>query len=181
VFEALYKSVRDGSETRRSLEFNNRKNYREEYAKELAEIDQQEIWRAGKTVRALRVSLVPLCTRYRIDGIEFMMSEKLRMRADQSSPTPRRTRSKRLLSSPLSVSYNAPPYPHTKRQKIQRLSHALIREFGYASFLMPHLYIGLPVFPHQNALRYQLALLRDRDFATRCRDNRPLRLNLVLP
>ena len=59
MFEALYKSVRDGSETRRSLEFNNRKNYREEYAKELAEIDQQEIWRAGKTVRALRVSLAP--------------------------------------------------------------------------------------------------------------------------
>ena len=56
MFEALYKSVRDGSETRRSLEFNNRKTYREDYAKELSEIDQQEIWRAGKTVRALRVS-----------------------------------------------------------------------------------------------------------------------------
>ncbi|GAA5994051.1 hypothetical protein JCM10908_007129, partial [Rhodotorula pacifica] len=54
VFEALYKSVRDGSETRRSLEFNGRPDYREAFAKETAEIDNQEIWRAGKTVRALR-------------------------------------------------------------------------------------------------------------------------------
>jgi ketol-acid reductoisomerase len=56
VFEDLYRSVKDGSETRRSLEFNNRKTYREDFAKETAEIDAQEIWRAGKTVRALRVS-----------------------------------------------------------------------------------------------------------------------------
>lgn len=56
VFEALYKSVKDGSETRRSLEFNSRKTYREDLQKELTEIDNQEIWRAGKTVRALRVS-----------------------------------------------------------------------------------------------------------------------------
>ncbi|KAM0786449.1 Acetolactate synthase, mitochondrial [Microbotryomycetes sp. NB124-2] len=54
VFEALYKSVRDGSETRRSLEFNGRKTYREDFQKELDEIDAQEIWRAGKTVRQLR-------------------------------------------------------------------------------------------------------------------------------
>jgi ketol-acid reductoisomerase len=57
VFEALYKSVRDGSETRRSLEFNSRKTYREDLQKELDVIDNQEIWRAGKTVRRLRVSL----------------------------------------------------------------------------------------------------------------------------
>ncbi|KAL8278600.1 hypothetical protein RQP46_008892 [Phenoliferia psychrophenolica] len=54
VFEALYKSVRDGTETRKSLEFNGRKTYREDLARELAEIDNQEIWRAGKTVRSLR-------------------------------------------------------------------------------------------------------------------------------
>ncbi|PRQ78109.1 hypothetical protein AAT19DRAFT_9178 [Rhodotorula toruloides] len=54
VFEKLYKSVRDGTETRRSLEFNGRKDYREAFAKETAEIDNQEIWRAGKTVRSLR-------------------------------------------------------------------------------------------------------------------------------
>jgi ketol-acid reductoisomerase len=77
VFEALYKSVRDGTETRRSLEFNGRPDYREAFAKETAEIDNQEICepcsdripgvlladasssssfsgRAGKTVRSLR-------------------------------------------------------------------------------------------------------------------------------
>jgi ketol-acid reductoisomerase len=52
VFKALYQSVRDGSETRRSLEFNGRKTYSQDLAKELAEIDAQEIWRAGKTVRS---------------------------------------------------------------------------------------------------------------------------------
>lgn len=49
-------SVKDGSETRRSLTFNGQKNYRELFAAECAEIDNQEIWRAGKTVRSLRVS-----------------------------------------------------------------------------------------------------------------------------
>ncbi len=50
--------MRDGSETRRSLEFNGRKTYREDLQKELDEIDSQEIWRAGKTVRGLRVSYI---------------------------------------------------------------------------------------------------------------------------
>jgi ketol-acid reductoisomerase len=47
IFEQLYKSVRDGTETRKALEFNGRKTYREDLAKELKEIDDQEIWRAG--------------------------------------------------------------------------------------------------------------------------------------
>jgi ketol-acid reductoisomerase len=54
IFEQLYQSVRDGTETRKSLEFNGRKTYREDLSKELAEIDSQEIWRTGKTVRSLR-------------------------------------------------------------------------------------------------------------------------------
>ncbi|EIW57756.1 acetohydroxyacid reductoisomerase [Trametes versicolor FP-101664 SS1] len=54
VFERLYESVKNGSETRRSLEFNGRSTYREDLAKELKEIDEQEIWRAGKVVRSLR-------------------------------------------------------------------------------------------------------------------------------
>ena len=54
IFEKLYQSVKDGTETRKSLEFNGRDTYREDLAKELAEIDNQEIWRAGKTVRSLR-------------------------------------------------------------------------------------------------------------------------------
>ncbi|KAF8525844.1 6-phosphogluconate dehydrogenase [Hysterangium stoloniferum] len=54
IFEKLYQSVKDGTETRKSLEFNGRSTYRQDLAKELAEIDSQEIWRAGKTVRSLR-------------------------------------------------------------------------------------------------------------------------------
>jgi ketol-acid reductoisomerase len=50
----LYESVRNGTETRKSLEFNGRSTYRQDLAKELKEIDDQEIWRAGKTVRSLR-------------------------------------------------------------------------------------------------------------------------------
>lgn len=49
VFERLYKSVRDGTETKKSLEFNSRSTYRQDLAKELKEIDEQEIWRAGKS------------------------------------------------------------------------------------------------------------------------------------
>lgn len=56
IFEKLYQSVRDGTETRRSLEFNGRKTYSQDLAKELAEIDSQEIWRAGKTVRVRPLS-----------------------------------------------------------------------------------------------------------------------------
>ena len=44
----------DGTETRKALEFNSRKTYREDLERELKEIKDQEIWRAGKTVRALR-------------------------------------------------------------------------------------------------------------------------------
>ena len=54
VFKELYASVKDGSETRRSLEFNGRPTYNADLRKELDEIDAQEIWRAGKTVRGLR-------------------------------------------------------------------------------------------------------------------------------
>lgn len=54
VFERLYESVKNGTETRRSLEFNGRSTYREDLGKELKEIDEQEIWRAGKVVRSLR-------------------------------------------------------------------------------------------------------------------------------
>jgi ketol-acid reductoisomerase len=54
VFEKLYESVRNGTETRKALEFNGRKTYRQDLERELKEIDDQEIWRAGKTVRSLR-------------------------------------------------------------------------------------------------------------------------------
>jgi ketol-acid reductoisomerase len=48
VFEKLYESVKNGTETRKSLEFNGRSTYRQDLAKELKEIDDQEIWRAGE-------------------------------------------------------------------------------------------------------------------------------------
>src|SRR5256714_4742487 len=51
VFSELYDSVKDGTETKRSLEFNSRKDYREAFEKELDEIRGLEIWRAGKAVR----------------------------------------------------------------------------------------------------------------------------------
>jgi ketol-acid reductoisomerase len=54
VFNDLYNSVKDGSETKRTLEFSGRKDYRQAFEKELDEIRAQEIWRAGKTVRSLR-------------------------------------------------------------------------------------------------------------------------------
>ncbi|PPQ95725.1 hypothetical protein CVT26_008368 [Gymnopilus dilepis] len=59
IFEQLYESVRNGTETRKSLEFNGRSTYRQDLAKELAEIDNQEIWRAGKVVRSLRPDYKP--------------------------------------------------------------------------------------------------------------------------
>lgn len=67
VFEKLYSEVRNGNETRRSLSFNGQKDYREKFAAETAEIDAQEIWRAGKTVRKLRVSAKGRYKCWRID------------------------------------------------------------------------------------------------------------------
>ncbi|KAF7330351.1 Ketol-acid reductoisomerase, mitochondrial [Mycena venus] len=59
IFEQLYESVRNGTETRKSLEFNGRSTYREDLARELKEINDQEIWRAGKVVRSLRPDYKP--------------------------------------------------------------------------------------------------------------------------
>jgi ketol-acid reductoisomerase len=53
VFEKLYESVKNGTETRKSLEFNGRSTYRQDLARELKEIDDQEIWRAGMPSVAL--------------------------------------------------------------------------------------------------------------------------------
>ncbi|CAD6980536.1 unnamed protein product [Tilletia controversa] len=54
VFERLYESVKNGTETRRALEFGNRKTYREDYDKETDAIAAQEMWRVGHVVRSLR-------------------------------------------------------------------------------------------------------------------------------
>ncbi|CUS08233.1 unnamed protein product [Tuber aestivum] len=54
VFNQLYDSVVDGSETKRSLEYNSDPEYRKKFEAELGEIRNMEIWRAGKAVRSLR-------------------------------------------------------------------------------------------------------------------------------
>lgn len=54
VFKALYKSVKDGTETRRVLKTCSGKNYKERLAKELDKLGNSEMWMAGKAVRSLR-------------------------------------------------------------------------------------------------------------------------------
>ena len=51
VFNDLYDSVKNGTETKRSLEFNSQSDYREKYEQEMKQIRELEIWRAGKAVR----------------------------------------------------------------------------------------------------------------------------------
>lgn len=54
VFEDLYRSVEDGTETRRTLTENSRPDYRVRLEAELKAIRESEMWTAGKTVRSLR-------------------------------------------------------------------------------------------------------------------------------
>jgi ketol-acid reductoisomerase len=54
VFEKLYESVANGTETRRTLEANSRPDYRQQLEKELAAIADSEMWKAGAWVRSLR-------------------------------------------------------------------------------------------------------------------------------
>jgi ketol-acid reductoisomerase len=54
VFEELYKKVAEGEETRRVLEANSRKDYRQQLEKELKAIADSEMWQAGTVVRSLR-------------------------------------------------------------------------------------------------------------------------------
>src|SRR5215831_9840653 len=54
VFEELYQKVAQGDETRRVLEANSRKDYRQQLEKELKAIAESEMWQAGAVVRSLR-------------------------------------------------------------------------------------------------------------------------------
>ncbi|MCY3019256.1 MAG: ketol-acid reductoisomerase [Planctomycetota bacterium] len=54
VFEELYAKVASGEETKRVLEVNSKSDYLASLKKELAEIANEEMWRVGKIVRALR-------------------------------------------------------------------------------------------------------------------------------
>ena len=52
--EELYRRVAAGDETRRVLESNSRPDYRQQLEKELKEIAESEMWKAGTVVRSLR-------------------------------------------------------------------------------------------------------------------------------
>ena len=54
LFDELYESVTSGKETKIVLEVNSAPDYREKLTKELEEIGNSEMWRAGAAVRALR-------------------------------------------------------------------------------------------------------------------------------
>jgi ketol-acid reductoisomerase len=54
VFEELYESVANGTETQVTLDANSDPEYKAKLNKELEEMASQEIWQAGKTVRSLR-------------------------------------------------------------------------------------------------------------------------------
>lgn len=54
VFNNLYQSVISGEETKRVLEANSTSDYREKLQKELDEIRNSEMWKAGAAVRSLR-------------------------------------------------------------------------------------------------------------------------------
>ncbi len=54
LFEELYENVKSGKESQIAIDSGRNPNYRENLAKELAEIRESELWRAGKTVRSLR-------------------------------------------------------------------------------------------------------------------------------
>lgn len=54
VIEEVYASVRSGKETQIAIDSNSRDDYREQLEKELAEIDDSELWTAGRALRPLR-------------------------------------------------------------------------------------------------------------------------------
>jgi ketol-acid reductoisomerase len=54
LFKELYERVASGAETRRVIEICGRPDYKEILGKELAEIHDSEMWRAGKATRDLR-------------------------------------------------------------------------------------------------------------------------------
>ena len=54
VFDELYERVRSGEEARIVIERCSRDDYRDRLGEELCALGNEEIWRAGKQVRALR-------------------------------------------------------------------------------------------------------------------------------
>lgn len=87
VFNSLYDAVHDGTETKRSLEYNSQKDYRQKFEAEMEEIRNLEIWKAG---RAVRYVLAPL-----FNPLPSSLSSMLLMLVSLVPSDPR-TRSKKL-------------------------------------------------------------------------------------
>ncbi len=56
VFEELYESVETGNEAQLSIDSNSKADYREKLEAELKELQESEMWQAGRVVRSLRPS-----------------------------------------------------------------------------------------------------------------------------
>ena len=54
VFEELYAEVKNGNETRRTLDLNSQPDYKVKLEAELSELYNSEMWTAGRVVRGLR-------------------------------------------------------------------------------------------------------------------------------
>ena len=54
VIEEIYQRVREGKETKIAIDANSRDDYRDQLEKELKEIDDSELWTAGRALRPLR-------------------------------------------------------------------------------------------------------------------------------
>ena len=54
VFQDLYQSVASGEEAQRSIDSNSQSDYRVKLEEELRELNESEMWQAGRTVRGLR-------------------------------------------------------------------------------------------------------------------------------
>ena len=54
VFKRLYREVKSGNETKRTLEANSKKTYRKDLAKELKAVRETEMWKIGAALRELR-------------------------------------------------------------------------------------------------------------------------------
>ncbi len=54
VFQKLYREVKSGNETRRTLEANSKRSYRKDLERELKEVRDSEMWRIGSILRELR-------------------------------------------------------------------------------------------------------------------------------
>lgn len=59
VFEKLYASVKAGVEAQKSIDSNSQADYRQKLQVELDELQNSEMWQAGKAVRALRPENAP--------------------------------------------------------------------------------------------------------------------------